>query len=504
MSTLAPYGTHGFQIVSPEPLAGTGGQALNDDVKVASGLFDNTFTTLTAQSTSLTNLTTTVSNNSTTLGNATSAATANTLVKRDGNADFAARTITTTSITGNGSALTSLNAGNITTGTIANSHTTGWTANVPDTLVLRDNSGSIAAQALTLDGDLQASGSITGDGIVYTSAGFQGPYLTSTHDGTHTNLALDADAITLPNASVLTLTDNNGGGVKARLTASGSLTLSGNLTSTIGTLTGNGSGLTSLNASNITTGTLNNARLSGVALTGSTNTFSADQVINTSSLLTNVAALSVRGNNSGAVVIEIKDGQFGNVRATIGQGGDLNCAYANSIAGAWQIADVAIALGSAVPIQWSSTTFSSGTKDVGVTRNAAGELKITDGASGNGALNVGKRVYAGVTTVTVSAAGTVTPDASLGNLYQVVANGSFTVAAPSNATNGQRLSFKVRNTTGSAITLTPVSTAGGFAFGTDVPSLTAVAANKSDLVTTMYDAENSRNKWLVLSQVKGF
>jgi hypothetical protein len=79
---------------------------------------------------------------------ASSANGANTIVLRDGNGSFAANVGTFTTISGNGIALTAINASNITSGTIDNARTTGNTANSANTLVLRDASGNFASNEI--------------------------------------------------------------------------------------------------------------------------------------------------------------------------------------------------------------------------------------------------------------------------------------------------------------------------------------------------------------------
>jgi hypothetical protein len=85
----------------------------------------------------------------------TSAATANgasTIVLRDGSGGFGAGAITATSISGNGVALTAINASNIASGTIDNARTSAATANGASTIVLRDSTGSFAAGVITANG----------------------------------------------------------------------------------------------------------------------------------------------------------------------------------------------------------------------------------------------------------------------------------------------------------------------------------------------------------------
>ena len=85
----------------------------------------------------------------------TTAATANgasTIVLRDGSGGFGAGDITAVSISGNGVALTAINASNIASGTIANARTTASASNGAATIVLRGASGEFAAGVITADG----------------------------------------------------------------------------------------------------------------------------------------------------------------------------------------------------------------------------------------------------------------------------------------------------------------------------------------------------------------
>lgn len=83
-----------------------------------------------------------VANSATT---ATSANTANAIVARDGSGNFTAGTITATTFSGSGASLTSLNASQISSGTLDNARTTATSANTANAIVARDGSGNIAA-----------------------------------------------------------------------------------------------------------------------------------------------------------------------------------------------------------------------------------------------------------------------------------------------------------------------------------------------------------------------
>ena len=140
------------------------------------------------------------------------------------------------------------------------------------------NNGNYTSPA----GDLTlTSGNATvGGNLGVTGAATLGSTLDVTGNYTSTNGNL---SLTNGNAAV-------GGalGVTGATTLGSTLDVTGNYTSTNGsmtltngTFTGNGSGLTNLNASNVSSGTLNDSRLSSnVALKNINNSFSADQTVN--------------------------------------------------------------------------------------------------------------------------------------------------------------------------------------------------------------------------------
>ncbi len=83
-----------------------------------------------------------VANSATT---ATPANAPGTIVGRDGSGNFAAGTVTATSFSGSGASLTSLNASQISSGTLDNARTTATSANTANAIVARDGSGNITA-----------------------------------------------------------------------------------------------------------------------------------------------------------------------------------------------------------------------------------------------------------------------------------------------------------------------------------------------------------------------
>jgi hypothetical protein len=186
-----------------------------------------------------------------TIANArTTAASANgasTIVLRDSGGSFDANLVNAVSISGNAATVTSINASNIASGTIANARTTADTANGASTIVLRGASGEFAAGAIT-------GTSFSGNGSALT--------------------AINATAITsgtLDNART-TATSANGASTIVVRDADGSF--AGNvITGSTGTFTnisGNGAALTSINASNISSGTVATARLASGTANSST------------------------------------------------------------------------------------------------------------------------------------------------------------------------------------------------------------------------------------------
>jgi hypothetical protein len=185
---------------------------------------------------------------------AASANGASTIVLRDSNGDFTANTITATtsnattfngttgaftSVSGNGIALTAINASNVTSGTLDNARTTGATANGASTLVLRDADGNFGANIITATFSGNAA-SLSGINASNISSG------------------------TIDNART-TAASANGASTIVQRDSSGSFTAN---VGTFTSISGNGASLTAINASAITTGTIDNARTTASSSNG--------------------------------------------------------------------------------------------------------------------------------------------------------------------------------------------------------------------------------------------
>jgi hypothetical protein len=194
----------------------------------------------------------------------------------NGNITAANITANTGAFTGNGSGLSALNASNITTGTLAQARLANSSLTVNGTAISLGSSGTITANT--------------------TQSLSNGSYLTggSFNGGSAITFAVDAtDAAT---ASKVVARDANGSFSANIITAN----------SFSGPVTGSGANLTNLNASNISSGTLAQARLANSSLTvngtsislGGSGTITA----NTTQSLSNGSYITGGSFNGGAAI----------------------------------------------------------------------------------------------------------------------------------------------------------------------------------------------------------
>lgn len=104
------------------------------------------------------------------------------------------------------------------------------------------------------------------------------------------------------------------------------------------------------------------------------------------------------------------------------------------------------------------------------------------------------------TPVVLTSGTTVSVDASLGNDFTLTAAHNFTLANPTNAVNGQKIMFAIRqDATGSRV----MTLGSNFRLGTDIASVVlSTAAGKTDYLGVRYNSTDT--KWDVIAFVKGY
>jgi hypothetical protein len=302
------------------------------------------FVSVTGDGSGLTSLNGTAITTGTVANNRTTAASANgasTIVARDASGNFSANVITA-----NGSALTALNATSVSSGTLNNARTTAASANGASTIVARDASGNFVANVITANGSaltaLNATaittGTLSNDRTTAASA-----------NGASTIIARDASGNFTANTGTFTTVSGAGGSITAinasnistgtlandRTTATnvnGASTIvardaSGNFAANVGTFTtisGAGGSVTAINASNISTGTIANARTTAASANGASTIVARDASGNFSAgtitaTLTGTASLLVTGNSYQVGSLGVgtaASGTTGEIRAT--------------------------------------------------------------------------------------------------------------------------------------------------------------------------------------------
>jgi hypothetical protein len=165
-------------------------------------------------------------------------------------------------VSGNGVALTAINASNVTSGTLDNARTTGNTANSASTLVLRDTNGSFGANIVTA--------TFSGNGATLSAINASN-ISSGTIDNSRTTAA------SANGASTIVLRDSSGSfaGNVITATTSNATTFNGT-TGAFTNVSGNGVALTAINASNISSGTIANARTTAASANGASTIVTRD------------------------------------------------------------------------------------------------------------------------------------------------------------------------------------------------------------------------------------
>jgi hypothetical protein len=169
---------------------------------------------------------------------------ASTIVLRDASGNFGSNVISAASFSGDGTAITAINASNISSGTVANARTTAASANGASTIVLRDSSGSFSANVITADGSALSAinASNISSGTVATARLATGTANSSTYLRGDSTWAAVTSGITITNDTTtnasyyVTLTTATSGSISAANTSNTKLFFNpstGTLTATV-------------------------------------------------------------------------------------------------------------------------------------------------------------------------------------------------------------------------------------------------------------------------------
>lgn len=127
-----------------------------------------------------------------------------------------------------------------------------------------------------------------------------------------------------------------------------------------------------------------------------------------------------------------------------------------------------------------------------------GDVILLDSTSvaTTGTVTLGKSIDQQIVALN-NALGTITLDASLGNVFTLAMNSNETIGAPSNATSGQRIQVRIKpDAAGRTVTWNLA-----YRFGTTYPAPTLSGAGKYDYVEFIYNEVDS--KWDCINIAKG-
>jgi trimeric autotransporter adhesin len=209
---------------------------------------------------------------------------ASTIVQRDSGGDFSANLITA-SFSGNAALVTNINASNITSGTIGNAYTTANSSNVSSTIVLRGASGEFAA------------GAITGAFFIGDGSNVSAINASNISTGTISNARTTASSAN--GASTIVARDAGGNFSANTITA----------TTFSGAMSGNGAALTNINASNISSGTIGSAYVSG-SYTGITGVGTLTAGTWNANVIGNTYTTANSSNGASTIVLRDSNGSF--------------------------------------------------------------------------------------------------------------------------------------------------------------------------------------------------
>ena len=251
-------------------------------------------------------------------------------------------------MSGNGVALTAINASNVTSGTLDNARTTAASANGASTIVARDSNGSFAGNVIT--GTTGTFTNISGNGVALTAIN-----ASNIASGTIDNARTTANSSN--SASTIVLRDSNG-------------SFAGNVMSA-SYFSGDGSNLTAINATSITTGTLATGRLTG-SYTGITGVGTLTVGTWNANTIANIYTTANSANGASTIVARDTNGSFS---ANVGT---FTTITGNHTSGSWT--------GSVVGAQYGGTGSANLTADNVILGNGANTVKVVAPGTANNVL----------------------------------------------------------------------------------------------------------------------
>jgi hypothetical protein len=259
-----------------------------------------------------------------------------------------------------------INVSNITVGTLSNDRTTANTSNGANTIVLRDANGSFNANVVTA-----TTGNFTS--ITANASGLTDINASNISSGTISNARTTGD--TANSANTIVLRDATGSFGSNVITAS--------------LFSGDGSGINAINASNISSGTVANARTTAASANGASTIVLRDSSGSFSA--GDITASSISGNGIALTAINasnIASGTIANARTTANSSNGASTIVLRGASGEFAAGDI---VGASANIAGNTyLAVSSGNVGVGLASPAA-KLDILgpDAVVGNGYLSKG-------------------------------------------------------------------------------------------------------------------
>jgi hypothetical protein len=403
---------------------------------------------------------------------AASANGASTIVARDSDGSFNANVVTATTvnatsgnftnITANAAGLTDINASNISSGTISNARTTGNTANSASTIVLRDSSGNFGSNVIT-------ASLFSGDG-----SGINAINASNISSGTISNARTTAASAN--GASTIVSRDSGGNFSANTVTAN---------------FAGNGSAITDINASNITSGTLSNARTTASSANGSSTIVLRDT--NGSFDANVVNATNLSGGGTSITSINASNLSAGTVPAARVSGSYTGITGVGTVtAGTWQ--------GNAIGVAYGGTGATSLTADNVILGNGTNTVKVVAPGTANNVLTSNGTSWV---SQAVSTGVTITNDTSTNATYYPV----FTTATSGTISTANVSSTELTFNPGTNVLTAPNMQASNGIFANNrtvglsysIPSgYSAVSTGPVTLANGVSVTVPSGGKWVVL------